>query len=154
MTIALEMNAQLLTTEQIISVTQDGSLRNVKISPDAIQRGWMVYSAGSKHLSEKQDRINQLMMATQIVEQRSASGLPSPVREAELYALLMKEILGDISPSLVMSQQEFQELMEQHEQKQIEAQIREAELNARTGSQNEAGQGQVFNAAGGGPRVA
>lgn len=154
LTIALEMNAQLLTTEQIISVTQDGSLRNVKISPDAIQRGWMVYSAGSKHLSEKQDRINQLMMATQIVEQRSASGLPSPVREAELYALLMKEILGDISPSLVMSQQEFQELMEQHEQKQIEAQIREAELNARTGSQNEAGQGQVFNAAGGGPRVA
>jgi len=149
LTIAFEMNAQLLTEEQIISVTQDGRLKTIKIDPSAISRGWMVYSAGSKHLAEQEQRINQMLMAGQMIDARGATGRPSPVREAEFWTLMMKEILGAVGPNLVMSQEEFQALLDQFEQKQIEAQIREAELSA-AGSQNQAGAGAGANPAGGG----
>jgi len=153
MNIGFEMNAQYLTTEQIISVTQDGRLSQVKINPEAIRRGWFVYSAGSKHLAEKEQRTQQLLMATQMVDGRSATGRPSPVREAELWTMLMKEILGDISGSLVMSQDEFQAKLDEFEQKQIEAQVREAQL-AGQGDPAAASGGQGPNAGGGIPGAA
>lgn len=142
MNIGFEMNAQYLTKEQIISVTQDNRLQQVKIDPAAIRRGWFVYSAGSKRLAEKEQRTQQLLMATQMVDGRAASGRPTPVNEAELWTLLMKEILGDISGSLVMSKDEFEAKMQEHEQKMIEAQVREAALAGQGNSEGAAdGQG-------------
>jgi hypothetical protein len=149
MNIGFEMNAQYLTKEQIISVTQDGRLSQVKIDPEAIRRGWFVYSAGSKRLAEKEQRTQQLLMATQMVDGRAATGRPSPVNEAELWTLLMKEILGDISGSLVMSKEEFEMKIKEFEQQQIEAQIREAQL-AEQGNQDGAGGGSGTDPHGGG----
>jgi len=142
MNISFEMNAQYLTDEQIISITQDGSLSQLKIDPAAIRRGWYVYSAGSKHLAEKDQRIQQLLMAQQMVDGAAASGRPTPVREAELWTLTMKEILGDISGSLVMSQEEFEAKLAEFEQKQIEAQLREAALAQQGTDQAGGGAGQ------------
>lgn len=118
----LEMNAQYIDEDQVIQVTQDG--RNIKqpLPLNAIRRGWFIYVAGSKYLADREERINSLLMATQMVAQVKATGQPVPVKEEELWRRLFKEILED-AEDIVMSKEEFQQYMAQIQQQQMLAML-------------------------------
>ena len=103
--------------KQIIPITQDGNNSEITVPPQAIRRGWFVYATGSKYLAEKQERIQNLMMALQMAEQRTASGRPSPVKEDELWRRAFKEIL-DTSDDVVMSKEEWEQVLEEDRQRQ------------------------------------
>lgn len=92
---AMELNAQYVDDEQKLSVTQDERVLKLKITPQQIRRGWLVYSAGSKYLAEKQDRVQNLMMALQMATQAESSGAPSPIRMDNLWRRMFKEILNE-----------------------------------------------------------
>ncbi len=121
----LEMNAQYLEGDQIISITQDGRNADLTVPPSAIRRGWYVYATGSKYLAEKQERIQNLMMALQMAEQRAASGQPSPVYEDELWRRMFKEIL-DTADDIVMPKEEYEAKLQQFRQEQQQLMLMQA----------------------------
>lgn len=149
---AMEMNAQYMPDDDdvVFSITQDKRSVIKKISPRDIRRGWLVRVAGSKYLAEKQERVQNLMMASQIAGQRAASGTPSPIREDELYRRLFKEVLGD-SDGIVMTAEEYKELMVQYQSAQAAAQMGAAQVEQQqqSGQAGEAGGGPVGAPAGG-----
>lgn len=143
---AMEMNAQYIEEDVVFSVTQNKKSVVKKISPVEIRRGWLVRVAGSKYMAEKQERIQNLMMATQISAQAEAGGQPSPVRKEILYARLFKEVLGS-ADDIVMSSQEYKELLTQFQAAQAQAQI----AMAQSGQQDAGASGQAQGAPGSAP---
>ena len=141
----LEMNAQYIQEDQVFAVTQDKRIQNVKVSPQAIRRGWMVHARGSKYLAEKDQRIQDLMMATQLAEQRQAQGIPSPVRDDKLWKMLLKEILGE-SGDVVKTDEEYAAEVAQYKAEQQALAMAEAEANganAGDGAEGQRGPGQA-----------
>lgn len=145
----MEMNAQYLDTEQIVQITQDGRIKNVTIPPHYIRRGGLVRAAGSRYLAEREQRIQNLMMATQLAEQRMAQGVPSPVRDDKLWAKLMKEILGE-SDDIVKSPEEYAAELAAFKQEQEKAAV----MEVMASGQGTAGNGPSENGQGAGaPRA-
>lgn len=140
---AMELNAQYLDADQEFAVVQDERTSKVKISPHEIRRGWIVYSAGSRYLAERQERIQNLMMALQMSEQRAASGAPSPVKEHKLWQRMFKEILGE-AEDMVMTDGEYQQVLEQHRQMMMQQQMMaaQAKQGAAGGKDKQAEGGQ------------
>lgn len=139
MNMMLEMNAQYIDEEQIVNITQDEKVvRVVKVSPQSIKRGWTARAGGSKYLAEQQERIQNLMMATQISEQRNATGQASPIREVKLFRLLFKEILGE-NDDIVMSEEDFAK--EKMAKMQYEQEMAMQQAQATQGGQG--GQGET-----------
>ena len=68
-------------------------------------------------------------MATQLSEQRTAQGVPSPVRDDRLWKMLMKEILGE-SGDVVKTDEEFKAEIEQYKADQQALAMAEATANA------------------------
>ena len=118
---AMQMNAQYATDEMAFSITQDGKNVVKKVSPADIRRGWLVQVTGSKYLAEKQERVQNLMMMTQIVTQFEATGQPSPVRKEKLAMRLAKEVLGEAG-DIVMSSEEYKQLLIEYQAAQAAAQ--------------------------------
>ena len=134
MNMMLEMNAQYLDKEQIVNITQDEKVVDVvKVSPQSIRRGWIAKAAGSKYLAEQQERVQNLMMAVQINEQRVASGQLTPIRETKLYRLLFKEILGE-NDDIVMSEEAFNK--EKMAKMQYEQEMARQQAMMEQGAQN------------------
>jgi hypothetical protein len=129
---AMEMNMQYVTEDVVAALTQDGKSVVRKISPVDIRRGWTVRVAGSKHMAEKQERTQNLMMATQMSAQFEAGGQPSPIRKEKLAQRLFKEILGE-SGDLVMDTEEYKALMVEFQAAQAAAQ-----MAAQTGAMGDA----------------
>ena len=113
----LEMNAQYIQDDQIIAITQDGKPGSLTIPPQYIRRGWYVYATGSKYLAEKQERIQSLLMAGQMADQRRLSGTPSPIKDDVLWRRIFQEIL-DSADDVVMSREEYEQEIARHEQEQ------------------------------------
>lgn len=132
---AMEMNMQYITDDVVAALTQNGKSVVRKIPPTDIRRGWTVRVAGSKHLAEKQERTQNLMMATQMSAQFEANGQPSPVRKEKLAQRLFKEILGD-SGDLVMDTEEYKALLVEFQAAQAAAQ-----MAAQNGAMGDAGSG-------------
>lgn len=142
---AMQMNAQYATEDMAFSVTQDGKNVVKKVSPVDVRRGWLVKVAGSKYFAEKQERVQNLMMATQISQQFEAGGMPSPVRKEKLALRLFKEVLGECG-DIVMSSEEYQELIVQHQ-----AALAAAQAAAQNGAMQDGQAGGGQAAGGGGP---
>jgi hypothetical protein len=117
---AMELNAQYIDDNQKFSITQDERVLKLDISPEHIRRGWLVFSAGSKYMAEKQARLEKLMMTLQMATQSEASGKPSPVRMDNLWRKLFKEALGE-ADDLLMSKEEYEAALQQY-QMMIQAQ--------------------------------
>jgi len=146
--IFLEMNAQYIDTDQLFTITQDKRAHEVEVSPAAIRRGWLVRAMGSKYLAEKEDRIQNLMMALQITEQRTAQGIPSPARDDVLYRRLFLEILGE-SGDIIKSSEEYQaELQEFEERRALELINATGQPGGPSGGSQEANGGQGGGASG------
>jgi len=142
LTTFIEMSAQYLTTDQIARVTQDKRLVEVDVPLEFIRRGGLVIARGSKLMAEKEQRIQELMMALQMAEQREANGVPSPVNTDVLWRQLMTEILGEAG-EIVKTKEEYQQELEQWRL----AQQQQAMMEAVNSGQAEGGTG----AASGGP---
>ena len=132
---AMEMNMQYITDDVVAALTQDGKAVVRKVSPTDIRRGWTVRVAGSKYLAEKQERTQNLMMATQMSAQFEAGGQPSPIRKEKLAQRLFKEILGE-SGDLVMDSEEYKALLVEFQAAQAAAQ-----MSAQNGAMGDAGSG-------------
>lgn len=145
---AMEMNAQYIEEDVVFSITQDKKSVVKKVSPVDIRRGWLVKVAGSKFLAEKQERIQNLMMAVQMAAQSEAGGQPSPVRKDNLYRMLFKEILGE-SGDIVMTQEEYKELLVQFQTAQAAAQLGAAQSGEP--GQGPGAEGETSGAPGGAP---
>lgn len=124
---AMEMNAQYIEEDVVFSITQDKKNVVKKVSPVDIRRGWLVKVAGSKFLAEKQERVQNLMMAAQITQQSEATGQPSPIRKDVLYRRLFKEVLGECD-DIVMRPEEYKELLMQFQAAQAAAQAGAAQV--------------------------
>jgi len=137
----IEMNAQYITEDQMFTVTKDKKILPISISPEQVRRGYVAIPMGSKFLAEKQERIQNLMMALQI-SQSNPDGSPTPVNKPELYRLLYREIIGE-SDNIVMSEEEFKKAIAEYEQKQIAMMQMEAEAKrVESGQTDGAGPGQ------------
>ena len=135
----LELNAQYISEDQLINVLQDDRIKELKIPPQAIRRGWLVHAGGSKYLADREQRIQDLMMATQLSDQRLAQGVPSPIRDDKLWAKLMKEILGE-SDDIIKPEAEYQQELEAFkQQQQQQAQLEQMEALANVQNSNGAG---------------
>ena len=132
---AMEMNMQYITEDVVAALVQDGKQVVTKVSPVDIRRGWSVRVAGSKHMAEKQERVQNLMMATQMSAQFEATGQPSPVRKEKLAQRLFKEILGEAG-DLVMDTEEYKALVVEFQAAQAAAQVA-----AQNGAGADAGSG-------------
>lgn len=147
---AMQMNAQYATDDMAFSITQDGKNVVKKVSPVDIRRGWLVKVAGSKYFSEKQERVQNLMMATQIAAQFEAGGQPSPVRKDRLAMRLMKEVLEDPG-DIVMKPEEYRALITEWQAAQAAAQMA-AQSAAQNGAVNgQGGEGDGTGPGAGGP---
>jgi cell division protein FtsL len=112
----LEMNAQYMTTDQVIAIVKDKTIQEITITPSQVRRGYVAHATGSKYLAEKQEKLQNLMMAVQLATQ-SPDGRPMPIKMEELYKLLFTEILGEAG-NLVMSSDEYRQAIAEFEQKQ------------------------------------
>jgi hypothetical protein len=148
--IAMEMNAQYLDDDVVIGVTQDGKNHTLTISPQAIRRGWMVYSAGSKYMAERDQRIQNLMMAKQMASQDAATGAPTTVNMVELDRRLYKEILGD-AENIVKPKEQFEQEMQQYQQMQAQMQMAAAQAEGGVGGGATGTQGAAPASSGGAP---
>lgn len=111
---AMEMNAQYIDDETVIAVTQDSDNKIARISPQTIRRGWIVYSSGSKHMADKDARIQNLLMAKQMAGQDVAAGMPSTVDMVALDRRLYQEILGE-AEDIVKSREQYEAEVQQYQ---------------------------------------
>jgi len=126
----MELNAQYIEEDQIFNVLQDKRVVEIKVPPQAIRQGWLVHAGGSKHLADREQRIQDLMMATQLSDQRLAQGVPSPIRDDKLWSKLMKEILGE-SDDIIKPEDEYQQELAAFKQQQAEqAKLEQMEVAA------------------------
>jgi len=135
----LELNAQYIDTNQLFNVLQDKKIIEVDIPPQAIRQGWLVYAGGSKYLADREQEIQELLMALQISEQRLAQGIPSPIRDDKLYAKLMKKILG-ASDDIIKPEAEYQQELQAYRAQQAQ-QAQLAQMETMANVQNSAGTG-------------
>lgn len=122
---AMEMNAMYIDDEVIVGVTQEGKNTLEKISPVDIRRGWVVYSAGSKFMADRESRIQNLMMAKQMASQDAATGMPTTVDMVALDRRLYQEILGD-AENIVKSKEQYEAEVKEYQAQLMAQQAMEA----------------------------
>jgi len=127
----LEMNGMNLTTDQVFQITQDDKVLNVTVPPEQIMRGGIARARGSVHVAEKSDRIEKLLMAIQLNDQRVAQGLPTPVNDHILWRRVMIEILGEAG-EIIKSKENYLQEIEQFKKMMAEQRRMEA-ANAGAG---------------------
>lgn len=142
---AMEMNAMYIDRETVIAVTQDADSKIETINPVEIRRGWVVYSSGSKHMADKDARIQNLLMAKQMAGQDVAAGLPTTVDMVALDRRLYQEILGE-SEDIVKTREQYEAEVKEYQANLMAQQAMQAVAKG-------AGGGAAANeGAGGGPQ--
>ena len=81
----IELNAQYLPEGTAVRMLEDGQPLIKQLSPEAIRKGWVCRVNGTRNTIDKQERLDKLMMFTQLV-----MGSPLATSAVDLLELLKK----------------------------------------------------------------
>jgi len=86
----IELNAQYLPPGTAVRMMEDGQPLIKQLSPESLRKGWVCRVTGTRHTLDKQERLDKLMMFTQLV-------MGSPLATAAVDLLeLFKKIYGEL----------------------------------------------------------
>ena len=90
LTMQLQLNQQYINEEVAIEVNQDDKTEILRAGPQAIRQSWLVRVVGSQNITEKEKRINDLLMFYQLT-----AGNPVTAPQVDMR-YLMQRILEEM----------------------------------------------------------